>query len=231
MTTPLEALDAFVATASKIPLPGAGQTPQRLATLADIAGAELSLGRLAEGHADALAILAEADQAGDPGRWGVWAARSADADLDARDTGGMWVLDGAKAFCSGAGVLDRALVTARAGGAVRLFHVRLDHPGVSVLAGTWPSVGMAASMSATVRFAGVPAEAVGPPGFYTERPGFWFGAVGGAACWAGGARALVDRVAQHLAEGQPDHATLADLGVGASAVAAAFAVLDAAGEA
>ena len=35
---------------------------------------------------------------------------------------------------------------------------------------------------------------VGPPGFYTGRPGFWHGSVGVAAAWAGGALGVADAV-------------------------------------
>ena len=42
-----------------LPLPGGGRTRERWALLADLAGEDLSLARLAEGHADALAILSE----------------------------------------------------------------------------------------------------------------------------------------------------------------------------
>ena len=55
---------------------------------------------------------------------------------------------------------------------------------------------MADSLSDTLDFGGAPVpadRAVGPPGFYLERPGFWFGARI-AACWYGGARGLVGHV-------------------------------------
>ena len=42
-----------------LPLPGSGATRERLAALAGLAGEDLSLARLGEGHADAVAILAE----------------------------------------------------------------------------------------------------------------------------------------------------------------------------
>ena len=51
-----------------LPLPGSGRTRERWAALADLAGEDLSLARLAEGHADALAILAELDAALAAGR-------------------------------------------------------------------------------------------------------------------------------------------------------------------
>ena len=42
-----------------LPLPGQGHTLQRWQTLARIAGCDLALAKLYEGHTDALAILAE----------------------------------------------------------------------------------------------------------------------------------------------------------------------------
>ncbi len=47
-----------------LPQPGGGRTGERWAVLADLATEDLSLARLAEGHADALAILAELGAAG-----------------------------------------------------------------------------------------------------------------------------------------------------------------------
>src|ERR1700750_1859587 len=76
-----------------LPLPGGGQTRERWAVLADLAGKDLSLGRLAEGHADALAILAELGGLASPpagSRWGVWAAQPPGARLRAsRGHGGV----------------------------------------------------------------------------------------------------------------------------------------------
>ncbi|MFC7571895.1 hypothetical protein ACFQX8_05215 [Klenkia terrae] len=74
------------------PLPGAGRTAQRWAALRDLGERDLPLARLAEGHADAVAILAElgcpAPAAGE--RLGVWAAepRPAGSRPAARTAGG-----------------------------------------------------------------------------------------------------------------------------------------------
>src|SRR5690242_6794940 len=87
-----------------LPLPGGGRTRERWAVLADLAGEDLSLARLAEGHADALAILAELGVLADPpagSRWGVWAAQPPGPGLMASRTDG-WRLDGTKQYCSGA---------------------------------------------------------------------------------------------------------------------------------
>ena len=45
------------------------------AALRDVATIDLCLGRLVEGHADALRILRQADVAAQPGVYGVWASR------------------------------------------------------------------------------------------------------------------------------------------------------------
>ena len=87
-----------------LPLPGGGRTRERWAVLADLAGDDLSLARLAEGHADALAILAELGEPAPPAgsRWGVWAAQPPGPGLTARRAGRGWRLDGIKQYCSGA---------------------------------------------------------------------------------------------------------------------------------
>jgi alkylation response protein AidB-like acyl-CoA dehydrogenase len=184
--------------------PGVGSTWERFLALADVSGIDLALGRLSEGHADAIAILEEAGCSPVvPGPYGVWAARSAQGDLTATPVGTGWRIDGHKGFCSGAGMVEHALVTADAPDGPRLFDLDVTLPGVVSDPGSWPAVGMAASESVSVSFDGLVADAgqcVGPPGFYTGRIGFWWGAVGVSACWWGGARALLETVGQYLAE-------------------------------
>jgi hypothetical protein len=59
-----------------LPLPGSGATWQRWAAFTDIAGEELSVVRLCEGHADAVAIRRPAPGARQPlGRMGRKPAR------------------------------------------------------------------------------------------------------------------------------------------------------------
>ena len=107
---------------------------------------------------------------------------------------GTW---GHKPFCSGSTRIDRALVTAECDDGYRLFDISVAENVVRVQPGSWPAVGMADSLSDTLDFGGPPvpaSRAVGPPSFYLERPGFWFGGTGVAACWYGGARGLVEYV-------------------------------------
>jgi alkylation response protein AidB-like acyl-CoA dehydrogenase len=173
-----------------LPLPGSGATRERLAAFAGLAGEDLSLARLGEGHADAVAILAElGGPRPDPGsRWGVWAANPPGPNVTAARRDGRWLLEGTKQYCSGARVCTHALVTATADDGGRLFAVpteRLEPDTAS-----WPATGMAGSDTLDVGFPAVAAVPVGPPDGYVNRPGFSHGGVGVAACWYGGARAV-----------------------------------------
>jgi hypothetical protein len=173
-----------------LPLPGAGSTAERWRVLAALSGQDLSLGRLAEGHTDALAIIAELGGA-EPSAdsvWGVWAAQPPGPRLTAQHCGQRWRLDGVKQYCSGARVCTDALVTATAPDGPRLFAVSTAQ--LMPVEGTWPATGMAASDTLNIRFAGVEGIPLGPPGAYTDRPGFAHGGAGVAACWFGGARAI-----------------------------------------
>jgi hypothetical protein len=173
-----------------LPLPGSGQTRARWARFAELAEEDLSVARLAEGHADAVAILAElAGQAPPPGsRWGVWAAHPPGPKLEAQHDRSQWHLRGTKRYCSGARICTHALVTAAAPDGMRLFAVEVS--ALTPVPGTWPATGMAGSDTLDVDFTDVPAEPVGAPGAYVERPGFAHGGVGVAACWYGGARGV-----------------------------------------
>ncbi|HEY9241610.1 MAG TPA: acyl-CoA dehydrogenase [Streptosporangiaceae bacterium] len=173
-----------------LPLPGSGQTWKRWVALADLAEEDLSLARLAEGHADAVAILAELGGPPPPpgSLWGVWAANPPGPSLEAASTGAGWRLRGTKQYCSGARTCTHALVTAAAADGMRLFSVSTE--GLAPRPGTWPAVGMAASDTLDIDVDGVPAEPLGVPGAYTSRPGFSHGGIGVAACWYGGARAV-----------------------------------------
>jgi alkylation response protein AidB-like acyl-CoA dehydrogenase len=208
-----------------LPLPGAGQTRARFAALAGLARADPVLARLGEGHADAVAILAELGGPA-PGAvpWGVWAADPRSVVADRTPAG--WRVTGERAWCSGAGCCVRVLVTAGSEDGVRLFAVDLADPGVTRVSGSWPAIGMAGSDSRTVRFVAVPATPVGGPGQYGARPGFWAGAAGVAACWYGGAAGVADELLAAAARKDPDPHLLAHLGAVDAALGAAKALLN-----
>jgi alkylation response protein AidB-like acyl-CoA dehydrogenase len=220
----------FVRTdAVDLPTPGSGDTWRRFEVLARWASIDLSVGRLSEGHVDALAILSEADMKPfDAGAlYGVWAARSRQGGTCAERVPGGWQLTGRKEFCSGSGIIDRALVTADTADGSRLFDVAVGESVITVHHDSWPAVGMADSVSETLDFGGPvirESQVVGPVDFYMQRPGFWFGSSGVAACWYGGAVGLVNHLVQSLAD-EPNEHVFADLGVAVSALEAMRAVL------
>ncbi|MEO5877149.1 MAG: acyl-CoA dehydrogenase family protein [Streptosporangiaceae bacterium] len=173
-----------------LPWPGSGRTRQRWEALSSLAQRDLSLARLSEGHADALAILTElGGPAPSPGsRWGVWAAQPPGPSLSAGQADGTWRLSGTKQYCSGARICTHAVVTAQAPDGPRLFAVPTE--ALDPAADSWPATGMAASDTLDVRFHEIAAEPVGPVNGYVERPGFHQGGAGVAACWYGGARGV-----------------------------------------
>src|ERR1700733_3738718 len=173
-----------------LPLPGRGRTRERWVRPGGLAAEDLSLVRLGEGHADAVAILAElGGPAPEPGsRWGVWAAMPPGPGLTAAPTARGGRVSALKQYCSGARACTRALVTAAAPDGARLFAVATT--GLDPVPGSWPATGMAGSDTLDIGFDDIAAEPVGPPGGYTGRPGFAHGGVGVAACWYGGARAV-----------------------------------------
>lgn len=212
----------------QLPLPGSGRTGRRWRRLAELTEIDVVAGRLAEAHTDAVAILAElgGPAPGDGELWGVWAAEAADAIVTAGGSGEAIVLDGVKAWCSGARLCTHALVTAQLGDGRRgLFAVDLRGDAVRPLDRTWRNAGMADSDTRAVQFTGAPAVLVGKPGDYLTRPGFWFGAIGVAACWLGGARAVSAPLYQRAAGKSPDGHLLAHLGAVDAAITAAAAAL------
>jgi hypothetical protein len=213
-----------------LPPPGGGQTAARWAVLAAVARRNLTVARVLEAHSDALAILGEAGDPPPDGTWGVFAAETAQHRLDAAGAAGA-ALTGVKPWCSLAGQLDSALVTAHAGPERQLFAVSLRHPSVTVdPPGAWVARGLRAVTSQPVRFDATPARAVGAPGWYLTRPGFAWGAIGVAACWHGGARGLQDTLARVTAGRAGDlaalHAGTVDAALFASAAALASAARD-----
>lgn len=216
-----------------LPLPGTGSTPERLRRLARISAGDLSLGRVAEAHLDAITILREAGREPTPDAlYGVWASEAPHARLQLQPAAAGWTMSGRKAFCTGAGLLDRALVTARPVGSDDVLLIDLAVAQLERDPSTWITMSFADTDTATVTVADTHIDAetdvLGGPGWYLDRVGFWQGALAPAACWAGGAIGLVDHCFR-IALSDADDLTAAHLGVLDSARWELRAVLDAAG--
>lgn len=215
-----------------LPLPGFGRTGTRWSKLAALAENDLVAGRLAEAHTDAMAILAElGGPIPDPGQlWGVWAAEAPHAVVMAREADGQILLDGVKAWCSGAAICTYALLTARGEDNVRgLYAVDLSQAEVVPSAPSWNNAGMQDCDTRSVQLSGAVGIPVGRPGEYLTRAGFWHGAIGVAACWLGGARAVARPLYRAVANEHEgvvgDVHAHAHLGAVDAALAAAEAVL------
>lgn len=213
----------------RLPLPGHGATLQRWQALAAVAAIDLSLLKLYEGHADALAILAEIDGPGAPAgsSWGVWCAEMPGARVKLQQMpDGRYLLDGRKAWCSGASSLSHALISCwNDDGQACLASVALAQPGVHVTDEGWHAVGMAACASVDVTFSAARVFPVGAPGAYLERPGFWHGGAGIAAAWYGAACAIASHLHARAQHAAPDPVRLAQLGQIDCALRAAGALL------
>jgi alkylation response protein AidB-like acyl-CoA dehydrogenase len=198
-----------------LPLPASGRTRERWTAFAELAERDLVAVRLAEGDADARAILAElgATPRARQAFWGVWAARPPGRRVAATRVDDGWRLTGTMPYCSGATTVTDALVVADADDGTRLFAVDVRQGGsVRPQPGTWCAVGMAATDSLDVTFDEAVGEPVGGPGKYVDRPGFWYGGMGVAACWYGGAVGVARTLAAAAADRDLGQSALAHLG-------------------
>ncbi|GHC25936.1 acyl-CoA dehydrogenase [Kushneria pakistanensis] len=220
--SPAERIDALAAPLDQLialrplPLPGSGDTLLRWHALYRVAGCDLALIKLYEGHEDALAIMAElgiTPEAPTHARWAMWAAEPPQARVHVSGGDTQQVtLHGTKAWCSGAPIVSHALMTVWQGDQQRLAAVALDQPGVTVTDRGWQAVGMQATASVDVDFDNARATLVGPPNAYLDRPGFWQGGAGIAACWLGGAHALARTLQAKAANRHDDALMMAHLG-------------------
>jgi alkylation response protein AidB-like acyl-CoA dehydrogenase len=188
--------------ASSLPLPGSGHTPERHRALSAWGAIDLSFARIAEAHTDALAILGEGRQVARHGAlYGVWASDAPPSRVTCEPLDNkMWRIEGVKQFCSGAGIVNAALVTAHHSDDLFLFDLPIKDPRVLIQPSTWASPAFADTATTAVRFNAliVPdRQRLGPARWYLNRPGFWHGSIGPAACWAGGALSLIDAAVRH----------------------------------
>ena len=215
---------------------GLGQEP-RASELCDVlrlvGSGSLALGRLYEGHVNALHLIAQQGGEAQRATWfaaareghlfGVWNTEAPETRLEIEATGHGERLRGGKTFASGAGHVSRALVTARRGedGRPSMLIVALDRGDRADLS-SWRSHGMRASATGTVDLTGLPVAAsdiLGAPDDYHRQPQFSAGAWRFAAVQTGGIEAILDAWRDHLrstGRGEDPH-QLARLGEGAIA--------------
>ena len=180
--------------------------------LRSIGSGNLPLGRLFEGHVNALELVlrygnhdqielvAEEAQAGN--LLGVWNTDDSNGLRLIHRHGRPW-LEGRKILASGAGHIERPLVTATDENGRRLMVLpKLGGSERADLSG-WRAQGMRASATGAVDFTGVeiaPLEIVGCEGDYERQPWFSAGAWRFAAVHLGGMERLFDLLRRHLEE-------------------------------
>lgn len=191
--------------------PSRGGMTRLLGLLAAVGRGDASVGRLIEGHANALELIDRT--ASRPLRervfaavrsgalLGVWGADPRDNRLKASwDPDGL-KLCGAKIYCSGAEGLSAALVLADGPGEGRtLLYVQNDGR-LTVDTSAWQPLGMRASGSHQVIFDGVTIDSnaiVCDGASYLADPWFTGGAMRFAAVQAGVARGLAEIATAHL---------------------------------
>ncbi|AKT50320.1 hypothetical protein ADJ73_01455 [Arsenicicoccus sp. oral taxon 190] len=207
--------------------------PELLRSLVALGRTDVPLGRLTEGHVDALRILRQADVPPAAGAvYAVWASRSHATGVQATPTDDGWLLSGTLRFASGVGMVDRALLPVWLD-ADRSVLLDLDVSGWQGAADSWHTPAMVASRSLTVDVRDVQAARtaqVGPEGFYLGRPGFFPGGVGVAAVWAGCAARVADLTARATAAAPPAPARALRWGRVRTELACAAALLATAAE-
>lgn len=192
-----------------------GNVLPMLRVLKRIGSGSLPVGRLYEGHVNALLLIQEfgtrgqveafAADARAGRRFAVWNTEASAGVAFTPRGAGLHRVTGAKTFASGAGQVERPIVTgALPDGSRQMCVMSMERAGMAVVDPTsWRPLGMNASASFTIDFTGVEVGAddfLGRPGDYTSEPAFSGGAIRFAAVQLGGAEALFEATRSHLRE-------------------------------
>jgi alkylation response protein AidB-like acyl-CoA dehydrogenase len=196
--------------------------------------ANLSLGRIFEGHVNGAMLVrmygtpeqrARLDQDLAAGAlFGVWNTEPSPGVKLVRH-GRAWRLRGAKSYATGAGHVQRALVTAEdpAGGRrmVLVDGAELERADPSA----WSVRGMRASCSGGYDLTDMPVndgQMIGAPGDYTREPHFSAGAWRFTAVQLGGIERILGLLRDHLAAGDVDAVRAARFGAALAEVRSAY---------
>ncbi len=215
---------------------GLGEEPGawKLADVLRLVGyGSLALGRLYEGHVNALQLIAQYGDLGQRARlfadagaghlFGVWNTEPPGGGVVIEDCVDGSRLGGVKTFASGSGFVTRALVTGRSPGGETLMLVVPLPAGARADLSAWRAHGMRASATGTLDFNGLallPDAVLGNPDDYFRQPVFSSGAWRFTAVQLGGIEAVFDVWRAHLVGTgrEADPHQLARLGEGAIAV-------------
>lgn len=186
---------------------------QLLLILKAIGRGNLAVGRIYEGHVNALQLVqtfgtpeqiaAYARDARDHHRiFGVWNAEAEDGVKLEPLPNDRYRLTGAKTFCSGSGFVDRPFASGTLpDGSWQMCIVPMEAVATVSDPNWWQPSGMRATASFKVDFTGVELDAtclIGKPGDYFRQPWLSAGVIRFAAVQLGGAEALFDATRAYL---------------------------------
>lgn len=205
---------------------GLGQkTPQLLQLLTEIGCRDLSVGRLYEGHINALNLMylygdsAQKEQyyqdVLDGKRFGIWNTDAPKNPVKLVENGSEDALFGLKLFCSGGLHMQRPIITATTASGPQMIIIHSEElDDLREDASSWNPLGMKASYSVTIDFSTYVPKSIqllGAPGDYSTQPHFSTGAIRFAAVQLGGAKALaqcaLDHLKKHNRDGDPHQQT------------------------
>lgn len=191
----------------------ASVTNELLQLLKAIGRGNLAVGRIYEGHVNALQLVQTfgtpaqietyARDARDRHKiFGVWNAEATDGVKVIPLDNGRYRLEGCKTFASGSGYVDRPFVNGTLpDGRWQMCIVPMDEVATVSDPSWWQPSGMRATASYKVDFSGVELSAdalIGQPDDYNRQPWLTAGVVRFAAVQLGGAEALFDETRRFL---------------------------------
>ncbi|RPD47202.1 acyl-CoA dehydrogenase [Hymenobacter sediminis] len=192
----------------------AASTEHLLSVLRHIGRGNLAVGRVYEGHVNALQLISRFGRPDQQVRWaadaraghlfGVWNTEAQDGVKLEPLPNGRYRMHGSKTFGSGAGHLTRPLLTgALPDGGWQMVVLPADALPPQYNNTFWRPLGMRATSSFRVDFTGLEIDAqdlLGSPGDYYQQPWFSGGAIRFAAVQLGGAEAIFDETRRFLRE-------------------------------
>ena len=181
-------------------------------TLFKIGKCNLSVGRIYEGHLNAIKLIKDHGsesqkeyffQKAKIGKlFSVWNTEISSEALRAQIIAGKLELNGAKTFCSGGLQIDHAIITAEVDGTKQMLILPLkEYPKLTEDWSLWNPTGMKNSVSCRIDFSGIELSSelkLGKLNAYQEQPWFSGGAMRFAAVQLGGAEALLHSAIDHL---------------------------------
>ena len=182
-----------------------------LKLLQNVGSYDLSLGRIFEGHINALLLIdtfgSESqkeqyfDEAEDGYLFGVWNSELPEEAMTYDFNDDNILLRGAKIFCSGARHIHRPIITCKGESGKQMIILHHDHKMLIEDYTYWNPFGMIGSISCRFDFTTIyvdKSQRLGSHNDYDRQPDFTGGAIRFAAVQLGGAQAAIKTTIKHL---------------------------------